>query len=241
MIPISVTRRTCIRKKFDYSCGYARRQAEHQKSERAIWGAAKRGRKTTMSKNAMNVMREHGAYPLDDTLNNDSLLEDMTEVDHGISTPTVYIDNRGIHLVWYQIKKNANGEQEWHDGRLELEAHIVDIDKTLAGKLDYIGEAPDFNEPTGNGKTITDDVKPDVNDSSFLITGYADNGDTYINSILVANGDDNYHMLKDRWISKQRAAMTHLMAAAVAFDLDDTGIMNYDNDAILQVVKELVK
>ena len=189
----------------------------------------------------MDVMHEHGAYPLDDTLNNDSLLEDMTEVDHGISTPTVYVDNRGIHLVWYQIKKNAKGEQEWHGGKLELEAHIIDIDRALAVKLDYFGDAPDFNEPMENENPIPDDVKPDVNDSSFLITGYADNGDTYINSILVANGDDNYHMLKDRWISKRNAAMTHLMAAAVAFDLDDTGIMNYDNDAILQVVKDLAK
>ena len=204
-------------------------------------GAARRGKKKKMAQNAMDVMHEHGAYPLDDTLNNDSLLEDMTEVDHGISTPTVYIDNKGIHLVWYQIKKNAKDEQKWHGGQLELEAHITDIDGTLAAKLDYIGDAPDFNEPTVNEKLIPDDVKPDANDSSFLIAGHTDNGDTYINSILIENGDDNYHMLKDRWISKQNAAMTHLMAAAVAFDLDDTDIMNYDNDAILQVVKDLMK
>ena len=194
-----------------------------------------------MSKNAMNVMREHGAYPLDDTINNDSLLSGVADGDYFALPPILYVDGNGNHLIWFQTKKNANGEQEWHGGQLAVESLSLDIDTTTARKLDYIGDAPDFNEPTVNEKLIPDDVKPDANDSSFLITGYADNGDTYINRILIANGDDNYHMLKDRWISKQNAAMTHLMAAAVAFDLDDTGIMNYDNDAILQVVKDIMK
>jgi len=212
------------------------------KERRTICGAAKRGRKTTMSKNAMNVMREHGAYPLDDTLNNDSLLSGVADGDYFALPPILYVDGNGNHLIWFQTKKNANGEQEWHDGQLAVESLSLDIDTTTARKLDYLGESP-FDDENFNGKEAAEleDAKPVAGNSHFIIIGMTENGHTRINSILISDHGSKYHLVKNEDNGIRNIVLTHTMAAAVIYDLDDDKITDSDNHDLLVTVKGLMK
>ena len=196
-----------------------------------------------MSKNAMNVMREHGAYPLDDTLNNDSLLSGVADGDYFALPPILYVDGNGNHLIWFQTKKNAKGEQEWHGGRLAVESLSLDIDTHIARRLDYLGESP-FDDENFNGKEAAEleDAKPVADKSQFIIVGINEGGHTRINSLLISDDiGSGYHMIKNGKHSVRTAVMTHIMAAAVVYDLKDAEIMDSDNHDLLITVKELLK
>ena len=195
-----------------------------------------------MSKNAMNVMREHGAYPLDDTLNNDSLLSGVADGDYFALPPILYVDGNGNHLIWFQTKKNAKGEQEWHGGRLAVESLSLDIDTHIARRFDYLGESP-FDDENFNGKEAAEleDAKPVADNSHFIIVGINEGGHTRINSLLISDDGRRYHMVKNGENSIRNAVMTHIMAAAVVYDLKDAEIMDSDNHDLLITVKELLK
>ena len=196
-----------------------------------------------MSKNAMNVMREHGAYPLDDTLNNDSLLSGVTDGDYFALPPTLYVDGNGNHLIWFQTKKNAKGEQEWHGGQLAVESLSLDIDTHIARRLDYLGESP-FDDENFNGKETNgpEDAKPAAGNSQFIIIGMNEGGRTHVNSLLISDDiGSGYHMIKNGEHSVRTAVMTHIMAAAVVYDLKDKEIMDSDDRDLLTTVKGLMK
>ena len=196
-----------------------------------------------MSKNTMDVMREHGAYPLDDTLNNDSLLSGVADGGYFALPPILYVDGNGNHLIWFQTKKNAKGEQEWHGGLLAVESLSLDIDTTTARKLDYLGESP-FDDENFNGKEAAkpEDAKPAAGNSQFIIIGMNEGGHTHVNSLLISDDiGSGYHMIKNGEHSARTAVMTHIMAAAVVYDLKDAEIMDSDDHDLLLTVKGLMK
>ena len=190
------------------------------------------------------IMREHGVYPLLDTLTNDALLSTIHH--DGITNPvSLYVDTKGFHLVWQQVKTNKNGEAIWNGRSLSVETVSVDITAELAKKLDYAGEAPDFTTtPKDEAKDdetwfITD---PDVNDVyMFTICGLRDAKGTHISHVFASDGSHS-RLLLDADVDQQTTSEEHMGIAMIlnALPSDDTTRLDTDAD-ILSKAKELLK
>ena len=109
--------------------------------------------------NAAQILREHGVYPLQDTLTNDAILATVCPqhipVLNGLLN--IFVDTNGYHIVWKQLKANEISI---------METVSVDIPEELAAKLDYEDEAPDF----ANAPKHKDDDPGFVNDDISNLT-----------------------------------------------------------------------
>lgn len=192
------------------------------------------------------IMREHGVYPLLDTFANDALL--LTTICHdGIpNTVSLYVDAKGFHLIWQQVKTDKNGDAIWNGSGLLMETKNKDIDAELAAKFDYAVEAPDFTttpkDEAKNDETwfITD---PDVSDGyMFTLCGLRDDKGAHISHVFATDGSHSRLLLAPADLEQQTASLEHMGVAMVINGLsyDDTTRLDTDVD-ILSKAKELLK
>ena len=188
------------------------------------------------------IMREHGVYPLLDSLTNDALLSAIHP--DGIANPvSLYVDAKGFHLIWQQVKTNRNGENIWNGGNLLMKTVSEDITVEFARKLDYDGEAPDFSDTAkaDNDETwfITD---PEASDGyMFAICGLRDDDGAYVSHVFATDGIHGRLLLAPD--SEQGTASLEHMGIATALNgltSDDATRLETDAD-IISKAKELLK
>ena len=187
-------------------------------------------------------MREHSVYPLQDTLINDAILstiypEPITE------TVSLYIDAKGNHLIWQQVKTNKDGETIWNDGSILMETVSEDITTELAAKLDYDGAAPDFDNKT---ETNNDDpwfvTSPEAKeDYMFTLCGIKNNEGTHVTHVFTTDGN-HVQLLLAPGSEAKAASLEHSVTALAINHVPSDAITRLETDAdILSKAKELMK
>ena len=187
-------------------------------------------------------MNDHGAYPLLDSLTNDALLSTICH--EGIKNPvSLYVDTKGYHLVWRQVKTNRNGENIWNGGSLLMETVSEDITAEFAKKLDYDGEAPDF---TATPKDEDDDPRfaaaPEVDDGyAFAICGVNDDDGTHLTHIFATDGEHSQLLLASG-NEPELASLQHMFTSSVLDGLPSEDVQYApDESTILSMARELLK
>lgn len=189
-------------------------------------------------------MREHGVYPLLDSLTNDALLQTFCGDDKKAEQVDLYVDAKGLHLIWRSVKKDKNGDPIWNGGNLLLETKSKDITAEFAAKLDYDGEAPDFSymAETKDDETwfITD---PEVSDSyMFTICGLRDDKEgTHVSHVFATDGTHERLLLAPN-SEQQTTSLEHMWIAMVLNRIPSEDTTRLETDAdILSKAKEMLK
>jgi hypothetical protein len=188
-------------------------------------------------------MNEHGIYPLLDTLTNDALLQTVCREDRNAEQADLYVDAKGIHLVWRPVKRDRNGHAIRNGGTLLLETKSADVTAEFAAKLDYDGEAPDFSDTAkdDDGETwfIT---SPEVDDGyMFALCGLKDDDGVHLSHVFATDGEHSRLLLAPDSAAKT-ASIEHTWMAMVLNGLQSDDITRLDTDAeILSKAKELLK
>lgn len=198
---------------------------------------------TTINDGGTRIMNDHGVYPLLDTRTNDALLPTVCGNDRKAEQVDLYVDSKGLHLVWRPVKKNKNGDAIWNGGNILLETKIVDVTAEFAAKLDYDGEAPDFS---GTAKANNDEpwfiTSPEVKDGyMFTICGLKDDKGIHLSHIFATDGDHGQLLLAPD-SEDQIIPLEHTGIAMALNSLPDDAIERAETDAdILSKAKELLK
>lgn len=191
------------------------------------------------------IMNEHGVYQLRDTLTNDALLQTVCGNGRKAEQVDLYVDAKGLHLVWRPVKRDMNGYAVWNGGSLLMDTKSVDVTAEFAAKLDYDGEAPDFTiTPKDEAKDdetwfITD---PEVSDSYvFTIYGLRDAKGAHISHVF-ATGGGHSRLLLAADVEQQSASIDHSGIAMVLNGLSSDDATRLDTDAdILSKARGLLK
>ena len=189
------------------------------------------------------IMNDHGIYPLLDTLTNDALLQTVCGDDRKAEQADIYVDAKGIHLVWRPVKRDKNGYSIWNGGNLLLDTKSVDVTAEFAAKLDYDGEAPDFSDTfkADNDETwfIT---SPEVKDGyMFALCGLKDDDGTHLSHVFATDGKHT-RLLLAADSNSGMAALEHTGTSLSIRRLTRDDITMIDTDAdILSKAKELLK
>ena len=189
------------------------------------------------------IMNEHGIYPLLDTLTNDALLRTVCGDDRKAEQADIYVDAKGLHLVWRPVKRDRNGYSIWNGGNLLLDTKSADVTAEFAAKLDYDGEAPDFND---TAKADNDETwfitSPEAEDGyMFALCGLKDDKGTHLSHVFATDGEHS-RLLLAADSNAEFAELEHTgTATAIGFlTSDDITIIDTDAD-ILSKAKELLK
>ena len=188
-------------------------------------------------------MNDHGVYPLLDDLTNAALLQtvcgDGSKEDH----VDLYVDAKGLHLVWRQVKKDKNGDAILNGGNLLLETKSKDVTAELAAKLDYDGAEPDFDN---TAETNDDDpwfvTSPEVEDGyMFALCGLKNNEGTHVTHVFTTDGNHVQLLLAPDSEAKE-ASLEHAGTVLAIDYIPSDAITRLETDAdILSKAKELMK
>jgi hypothetical protein len=188
-------------------------------------------------------MNEHGVFPLLDTLANDALLPIVCRDDWKAEQVNLYVDAKGLHLVWRPVKRDRNGYAIWNGGTLLLETKSADVTAEFAAKLDYDGDAPDFSDTAKDDNDETWFItSPEVDDGyMFALCGLKDDDGTHLSHVFATDGLHG-RLLLAADSSAGMAALEHDGTATIIGNLtsDDITIIDTDDD-ILSKAKELLK
>ena len=188
-------------------------------------------------------MKDHGVYPLLDTLTNDALLQTNCGDEVMGRFVDLYVDAKGFHLVWRTIKKNKSGDPIWNGGNMLLETKSKDVTAEFAAKLDYDGTAPDFDD---TAKIKDDDpwfvTAPEVDDGyMFTICGLKDDEGTHVSHVFATDGE-HVQLLLAHDSEAQTVSFEHTATAMVLDNLTSDSIEQAETDSdILSKAKELLK
>lgn len=189
------------------------------------------------------IMSDHGVYPLLDTLTNDALLQTVCRDDRKAEQVDLYVDAKGIHLVWRPVKRDRNGYSIWNGGNLLLETKSVDVTSEFAAKLDYDGEAPDFSDTAEDDNDETWFItSPEVDDGyMFTLCGLKDDNGTHLSHVFATDGKHT-RLLLAADSNAGMAALEHTGTSLSIRRLTRDDITMIDTDAdILSKAKELLK
>ena len=169
-------------------------------------------------------MNEHGVYPLRDTPTNDALLQTVCGYDVTEDYVSLYVDAKGLHLVWRTVKLDKNGEYIWNGGNLLLDTKSADVTAEFAAKLDYDGEAPEIDDGY-----------------MFTLCGLKDDNGTHLSHVFATDGKHRRLLLAPD-SQHEDALLEHLEIAELINDLTSEDIEMAEKDAdILSKAKELLK
>lgn len=198
---------------------------------------------TTINDGGTRIMNDHGVYPLLDTLTNDALLSTVCDDDVRGEYVNIYVDAKGFHLVWREPKKDSNGYAVWNGGDLLMDTKSVDVTAKFAAKLDYDGEAPDFDD-TAKAK---DDgpwfaAAPEVEEGhTFTLSGLKDDKGIHLSHIYATDGH-HAQLLLAPGAEASLGSLEHTLIAMAINSLPADAIERADTDAdILSKAKELLK
>jgi hypothetical protein len=198
---------------------------------------------TTINDVGTRIMNDHGVYPLLDTLTNDALLQTVCGDDVIGEHVELYVDAKGFHLVWRTVKRDRNGNPIWNGGNLLLETKSKDVTAEFAKKLDYDGEAPEFD----NTATAKDDetwfiTDPEVSDGyMFTLCGLRDDNGTHVTHVFATDGIHS-RLLLAPGSGQQEASLEHMWVATLLSCLSSDDTTQLDTDAdILSKAKEMLK
>ena len=207
-------------------------------------GAGRKNKMATTIKDVgTRIMNEHGIYPLLDTLTNDALLQTVCGDDRKAEQADIYVDAKGLHLVWRPVKRDRNGYSIWNGGNLLLDTKSADVTEEFAAKLDYDGEAPDFSDTAQADSDETWFItSPEVDDGyMFTLCGIKDDYGTHLSHVFATDGK-HMRLLLSADSEARIAALEHTGTSLSIRRLtrDDITIIDTDAD-ILSKAKELLK
>ena len=197
---------------------------------------------TTINDVGTRIMNDHGIYPLLDTLTNDALLSTVYP-DDIIDPVSLYVDAKGLHLVWRTAKKDENGHDIWNGGNLLLYTKSMDVTAEFAAKLDYDGEAPDFdNTAEDNGDDPWFVTAPEVDDGyMFTLCGLKDDEGTHVSHIFATDGHHGRILLSAN-PTLDVAAIEHWWIWQAIGGLSSEDVTRLDADAdTLSKARDLLK